>query len=79
MRITIENCQICGFWTQGQLPKLKLPLRRRRSGSIEAIKENSVKELKAIPQSAYEKGWRIGSGAGIVVLHSMGLHLNTAA
>ena len=36
-------------------PKLKLPLRGKRFESIEAIKENSLNELKAIPQIAYEK------------------------
>ncbi|CAK9819087.1 hypothetical protein ANTQUA_LOCUS10041 [Anthophora quadrimaculata] len=35
--------------------RLKLPLRGRRFQTIEAIKENSQKELKAIPKSAYEK------------------------
>lgn len=36
-------------------PKLKLPLRGRRFETIEAIKQNSLKELKAIPLSAYER------------------------
>lgn len=35
--------------------RLKLPLRGKRFETIEAIKENSQKELKAIPKSAYEK------------------------
>lgn len=42
----------CNFFL---FPKLKLPLRERHFESIEAIKENSLKELKAIPQSVYEK------------------------
>ncbi|KZC03764.1 hypothetical protein WN55_04220 [Dufourea novaeangliae] len=42
----------CDFFL---FPKLKLPLRERRFESIEAIKENSLKELKATPQSAYEQ------------------------
>lgn len=40
--------------------KLKLPLRGRRFESIPSIKENSLRELKAIPQSAFEgafEGW----------------------
>lgn len=36
-------------------PKLKLPLRRTRSKSIENIKRNSQRELKVIPSSAYAK------------------------
>lgn len=36
-------------------PRLKLPLRGKRFQTIEAIEENSQKELKAIPKSAYEK------------------------
>ncbi|CAK9833043.1 Mariner Mos1 transposase [Anthophora retusa] len=36
-------------------PKLKLPLRGRRFESIEAIKENLQKELKALPSSAFKK------------------------
>lgn len=36
-------------------PKLKLPLRGTRFESIESIKENSWKELKAIPENAYKK------------------------
>ncbi|KMQ87532.1 mariner mos1 transposase [Lasius niger] len=42
----------CDFFL---FPKLKLPLRGRRFESIDAIKENSQKVLKLIPQSAYEK------------------------
>lgn len=42
----------CDFFL---FPKLKLPLRGRRFESIEVIKENSTKELKAIPESAYKK------------------------
>jgi len=42
----------CDFFL---FPKLKLPLRGRRFESIEAIKENSLKELKAIPQWAYQR------------------------
>lgn len=36
-------------------PKLKLPLRGRRFESIEDIKQNSRKELMAIPKSAYKE------------------------
>ena len=36
-------------------PKLKYPLRRTRHESIEAIKRNSLKKLKAIPAVAYNK------------------------
>ncbi|CAK9826008.1 hypothetical protein ANTRET_LOCUS3925 [Anthophora retusa] len=35
--------------------RLKLPLRGKGFQTIEAIKENSQKKLKAIPKSAYEK------------------------
>nr|APL98288.1 putative DD34D transposase [Bactrocera tryoni] len=42
----------CDFFL---FPKLKLPLRGTRFQSIEEIKQNSLKELKAIPKSAYEK------------------------
>ena len=42
----------CDFFL---FPRLKLPLRGKRFEAIEAIKENSQKELKAIPKSAYEK------------------------
>lgn len=42
----------CDFFL---FPKLKLPLRGRRFESIEAIKQNSTKELKAIPETAYKK------------------------
>ena len=41
----------CDFFL---FPKLKLPLRGRRFQSIEEIKENATKELKAIPSSAYQ-------------------------
>ncbi|XP_076661839.1 LOW QUALITY PROTEIN: protein GVQW3-like [Halictus rubicundus] len=53
----------CDFFL---FPKLKLPLWGRRFESIEAIKENSHKELKAPPSSAFkkcfedwEKRWRM--------------------
>ena len=36
-------------------PKLKYPFRGTRHESIEAIKRNSLKELKAIPTEAYKK------------------------
>ena len=36
-------------------PKLEYPLRARHHESIEAIKRNSLKELKAIPAEAYKK------------------------
>ena len=42
----------CDFFL---LPKLKYPLRGTRHESIEAIKINSLKELKAIPTEAYKK------------------------
>ena len=42
----------CDFF---QFPKLKYPLRGTRHESIEAIKRNSLKELKAIPADAYKK------------------------
>jgi hypothetical protein len=42
----------CDFFL---FPKLKLPLRGKRFETLEAVKENATKELKAIPISAYEK------------------------
>lgn len=42
----------CDFFL---FPRLKLLLRGRRFESIEDIQKNSLKELKALPQSAYEK------------------------
>jgi [histone H3]-lysine36 N-dimethyltransferase SETMAR len=42
----------CDFFL---FPKLKYPLRGTRHESIEAIKSNSLKELKAIPAEAYNK------------------------
>lgn len=42
----------CDFFL---FPKLKLPLRGKRFDSIESVKENSLRELKAIPSRAYEK------------------------
>lgn len=42
----------CDFFL---FPKLKLPLRGTRFDSIDDIKENSKKELKAIPENAYKK------------------------
>ena len=36
-------------------PKLKLPLRGTRFQSIEDVKENSRRELKSIPENAFEK------------------------
>ncbi|CAK9811861.1 Mariner Mos1 transposase [Anthophora quadrimaculata] len=42
----------CDFFL---FPKLKLPLRGKRFDTLEAIKENATKELKAIPSSAYNK------------------------
>lgn len=41
----------CDFFL---FPKLKLPLRGTRFDSFEAVKENSQRELKAIPASAYK-------------------------
>lgn len=41
--------------------KLKMPLRGRRFDSIFAIKENSLRELRAIPKSSFEgafEGWK---------------------
>lgn len=51
---------------------LKLPLRGTRFDSIEAIKQNSWKELKAIPESAYKncfEDW-IALMFGIVIKYS---------
>ena len=42
----------CDFFL---FPKLKYPLRGMRHESIEAIKRNSRKELKAIPAETYKK------------------------
>lgn len=42
----------CDFFL---FPKLKIPLRGRRFESIDAIKKNSLEELKAIHSSAYKK------------------------
>ena len=42
----------CDFFL---FPKLKLPLRGRRFESIEAIKENSLKELKKISSNAFKR------------------------
>lgn len=42
----------CDFFL---FPKLKIPLRGTRYDSIEAIKKNSLDELKAIPSAAYKK------------------------
>lgn len=42
----------CDFFL---FPKLKLPLRGKHFETIEVIKENSKKELKAIPKSAFQK------------------------
>jgi len=44
----------CDFFL---FPKLKLPLRGTRFESIEAIKQKSARELKAIPESAYKKSF----------------------
>ena len=41
----------CDFFL---FPRLKLPLRGTRFETIEAIKENSLRELKAIPSAAYK-------------------------
>jgi len=42
----------CNFFL---FPKLKLSLRGTRFESIQDIKENSLRELKAIPEYAYKK------------------------
>lgn len=42
----------CDFFL---FPKLKLPLRGKRFESIESVKENSLRELRAIPERAYQK------------------------
>ena len=42
----------CDFFL---FPKLKYPLRGTHHESIEAIRRNSLKELKAIPAEAYKK------------------------
>jgi len=57
----------CDFFL---FPKLKLPLRGKRFQSIEEIKENATRELKAIPSSAYQ-AWRTGSSVGTCVLLQM--------
>lgn len=44
----------CDFFL---FPKLKLPLRGKRFDTVEMIKENATKELKALPVSAYEKAF----------------------
>ncbi|XP_043260660.1 uncharacterized protein LOC122402146 [Colletes gigas] len=58
-----SDMALCDFFL---FPKLKLPLRGRRFESMEAIKENSQKELKALPSPAFkkcfedwEKRWRM--------------------
>ena len=67
-------------------PKLKYPLRGKRHESIEAIKSNSLKELKAIPAEAYKKcmeNWinrwhaRIGSKVAYFEGNNKDLYLNT--
>ena len=45
----LASCDIFLF------PKLKYPLQGTGHESIETIKRNSLKELKAIPAEAYEK------------------------
>ena len=47
-----SNLVPCDFFL---FRKLKLPLRRTPFDLIEAIKHNSCKELKVIPESAYKK------------------------
>ena len=42
-------------WDFFLFPKLEYPLRETRHVSIEAIKRNSLKKLKAIPAEAYKK------------------------
>lgn len=42
----------CDFFL---FPKLKLPLRGQRFETLDAIKQSSLNELKAIPLSAYER------------------------
>ena len=59
----------CGFFL---FQKLILPLRGTRFDSIEAVKQNLWKELKAIPESAYKKCFEDWKNAGICVLHQMG-------
>ncbi|CAK9804005.1 Mariner Mos1 transposase [Anthophora plagiata] len=63
MKTVMHSYGSCDFFL---FPKLKLPLRGRRFESIEAIKQNSQKELKALPFSAFkkcfedwEKRWRM--------------------
>ena len=46
------DSDLCDFFL---FPKLKYPLRRTLHESIEAIKRNSLKELKTIPVEAYKK------------------------
>ena len=54
----------CDFFL---FPELKLPLCRSRFESTEAIKQNSSKELKAVPKSAYKNISKIGKSTGICV------------
>ena len=58
---------LCDFFL---FPKLKYPLRGTRPESIEAIKRNSLKEVKAIPAEAYviRSVWKIGLAVGMLVL-----------
>ena len=42
-------------WDFFLFPKLKYPLRGTRHESIEAIKRNSLKELKSMPDEDYKK------------------------
>ena len=49
-------------------PKLKYPLRETRHESIEAIKRNLLKELKAILSEAYKKCMENWINIGMLVL-----------
>ena len=53
-------------------PKLKLPLRGTRSQSIEDIKENSLRELKSIPENAFKNVLMFELFVGISVLFREG-------
>ena len=46
----------CDFWI---LPKLKMAFKGKRFDDIETIQSNATRELKAIPKSAFEDGFKM--------------------
>ena len=50
-----HETKVIAPWDFFLSPKLKYPLRGTHHESIEAMKRNSLKELKAIPAEAYKK------------------------